>query len=192
MLGDYEALERYYEVKLLDMVSTLNTNYIVWEEVYKHKLAIKPETIIHAWLPKWKDVFRNATSEGHRCILSACWYLNRISYGEDWKKFYQCDPRSAFDASTPWEQRQLVLGGTICMWGEYVDNTNVLHRSWPRASAPAERLWSPSYIKDPNFMQPRIDAHRCRMTSRGYPAEPSNMRGFCLREWQWPEESNDS
>jgi len=182
--GNYEALEDYYETRLLKLVNSLNKNYIVWEEIYNHHLDITPETIIHAWLPNWKKVFQNATSEGYRCILSACWYLNRISYGEDWKKFYKCDPRS-FNVTAPYSQQQLVLGGTICMWGEYVDNTNVLHRTWPRASAPAERLWAPEYLTDVKFMEPRIEAHRCRMVYRGYPAEPTLSRGHCHVEYTW-------
>jgi len=38
------------------------------------------------------------TAAGHPVILSACWYLNLINYGPDWKdgsgKYYQCDPRA--------------------------------------------------------------------------------------------------
>lgn len=32
------------------------------------------------------------TQKGYRGITSACWYLNEITYGEDWHKYYQCDP----------------------------------------------------------------------------------------------------
>ena len=31
MTGDYEGLENYYEQRLIKIVNTLNTNYIVWE-----------------------------------------------------------------------------------------------------------------------------------------------------------------
>lgn len=32
------------------------------------------------------------TNAGFRALLSAPWYLNRISYGPDWKEFYMVDP----------------------------------------------------------------------------------------------------
>ena len=116
-------------------------------------------------------------------VMPVCRYINRISYGEDWKGFYQCDPRS-FNQTATQEQLNLVLGGTMCMWGEWVDNSNILSRTFPRGAAPAERLWSAKEINNVNFMRPRLNDHRCRMAARGYPAEPSMKKGYCKHEYK--------
>lgn len=121
---------------------------------------------------------------GHKIILSACWYLNYISYpypGMDWEKYYLCDPRN-FNGSE--DEKKLVIGGEACMWGEFVDATNLLSRLWPRASAVAERLWSKaSETHNVDNARHRLDQHRCRMLRRGIPAAPI-LNGYC-GDYEW-------
>lgn len=70
---------------------------------------------------------QDITRAGFRALLSAPWYLNRVKYGPDWKDMYKVEPL-AFHG-TP-EQKALVIGGEACMWGEYVDSTNLVPRLW--------------------------------------------------------------
>ena len=59
------------------------------------------------------------------------------------------------------------------MWGEWVDRTNLIARSWPRGSAVAEKLWSSAAATaDYNPAKARLEEHRCRLLGRGYDAEP--------------------
>jgi hexosaminidase len=75
---------------------------------------------------------KKVTEKNFQTILASPWYLNVIYYGVDWDRAYKNDPQD-FDGTE--EQKQLVIGGSAAMWGEYVDGTNILSRTWPRASA---------------------------------------------------------
>lgn len=61
-------------------------------------LQAKPDTIVEVWRGNstvpWQHYMTRIASEGYKTILSSCWYLNYISYGQDWKKYYQCEPQN--------------------------------------------------------------------------------------------------
>uniref|UniRef100_H2YUW1 beta-N-acetylhexosaminidase n=1 Tax=Ciona savignyi TaxID=51511 RepID=H2YUW1_CIOSA len=120
------------------------------------------------------------TSLGYRVILASPWYLDHLTVGEDWKKYYMYEPAN-FNGTA--EQKALLIGGEACLWGEYVDATNVTPRLWPRASAVAERLWSQETVNDVDAATPRLHQHRCRMVQRGIPAEPLHP-SYCALDWR--------
>ncbi|TNN28235.1 Beta-hexosaminidase subunit beta [Liparis tanakae] len=126
-------------------------------------ILLKPDTVVQVWkgsAPQYQSELASVTRSGFRALLSTPWYLNRISYGQDWQGRYRADPQ---DFKGTDEQKKLVIGGEACLWGEYVDATNLTPRLWPRASAVAERLWSAANVTDINDAYNRLSAHRCRM-----------------------------
>lgn len=91
------------------------------------------------------------------------------------------------------------------MWGEFVDAVSVIPRTWPRASAVAERLWSNAAVNSPRAAATRLEEHRycirflnrlnfplikksllflrCRLVRRGFNVDPLNGVSYCDVEW---------
>ncbi|VFV36195.1 beta-n-acetylhexosaminidase beta subunit [Lynx pardinus] len=178
---DFRRLESFYLQKLLGIVSTVKKGSIVWQEVFDDHVKLLPGTIVQVWKNQvYSEELREVTAAGFPVILSAPWYLDWISYGQDWRNYYKVDPLH-FDGSQ--EQKKLVIGGEACLWGEFVDATNLTPRLWPRASAVGERLWSPEDITSVGNAYNRLTVHRCRMVRRGISAEPL-FTGYCDYEYK--------
>ncbi|CAB1318818.1 unnamed protein product, partial [Coregonus sp. 'balchen'] len=164
---------------LLDIVTTTNKGYMIWQEVFDN--GVKSDTVVHVWMGnKVEEELQKVTEAGFTTILSAPWYLDYISYGQDWQKYYRAEPLGFKGTDT---QKKLVIGGEACLWGEYVDATNLTPRLWPRASAVGERLWSDRDVRNLNDAYSRLAKHRCRMVQRGIPAEPL-FTGYCAHEYK--------
>ena len=104
-----------------------------------------------------------------------------MKYGSDWVKFYKVDPLDFGGNST---QIEYVLGGEVCLWGEFVNSINAIPRLWPRASATSEVLWSLTK-DDLDSAASRLQEHECRMMARGYPVQPVVGAGFCPVHWNF-------
>lgn len=185
-LTDYSLLESAYISEIMKIVKALspNTTYLVWQEVFDHGgKSINQDAIISVWMGGDKESLNElekVTGNGYRAVLSSCWYLDYISTGRDWPKYYLCDPHN-FNGTLA--QKRLVIGGGAALWGEYVDSTNLTPRLWPRASAVAERLWSAHSVNDTEEASHRLEEHRCRLVQRGYNVQPPNGPSYCHIDW---------
>lgn len=197
-LTDIKQVEEYYIRRLLDIVGRLQKplKNIIWQEPVDNNVAVNnKDTVVEIWKDKsnnapgqfetWHGYALATAVKNYTMILSAPWYLNFISYGQDWKNYYQVEPTNFTDNAT---LQQLMKGGEACAWSEYLDSSNILSVLWPRASAVAERLWSAKNVTDVNTAQYRLDQQRCRMIRRGIPAKPI-LNGYCGDyEWDFPVE----
>ncbi|XP_076359250.1 beta-hexosaminidase subunit beta-like isoform X2 [Tachypleus tridentatus] len=186
-------VEQYYVDRTLANVNSMGYKYMIWQDPIDNGVKAAEDTIVEVWKDKyldskldyWYNYIKNIAAKNYTMVLSAPWYLNYISYGQDWKKYYEADPRG-FDGTEA--QKDLVIGGEACMWGEYVDGANLIPRLWPRASAVGERLWSREDVRDVESAKFRLDEQRCRMLRRGIPTQPI-LNGYCGDyEWEMNEE----
>jgi len=178
-----EQVENYFEAKLLTIVDEVNKSAIVWQDVFDNGVSLYPETIVDVWRwvgPDWQTEVANVTAAGFRTIVAAPWYLNYISYGLDWPTYYLSDPQNFTGTQA---QKDLIIGGEGCMWAEWVDGTNVIDRTFPRAGAVGERLWSASTVVDVTNAGLRMELLRCRLLGRGIRAEPAVGPSFCPIEF---------
>jgi len=176
-ITSFEQLEELYVQKLIDKVTSLKKNSIVWQEVYTNGVKLPSGTVVHVWTGDQRQLLSKITNEKLPALLSACWYLDHLSTGGDWVNFYKCDP---LDFPGTSDQKKMVFGGEACMWAEVVDDANVLQRIFPRACATAERLWSPSTVNNVDQAMERLEEHYCRLRARNIPAQPPNGPGMCL------------
>lgn len=182
--SDFTKLEAFYMENIMNITTALNRTAIVWQDVFDYHEKIPQDAVLHIWkgVPaEYHSELARITAAGMRVILAAPWYINHISYGQDWRNSYTVKP---LDFPGTVEQKKLVIGGEVCMWGEYVDATNLAPRLWPRACAAAERLWSDeaqTLSVDKAF--PRLQDFRCKLLRRGIQAEPLYV-GHCKHEYQ--------
>eukprot|EP00298_Acanthocystis_sp_HF-20_P010815 c19063_g1_i1.p1 GENE.c19063_g1_i1~~c19063_g1_i1.p1 ORF type:complete len:682 (+),score=274.47 c19063_g1_i1:51-2096(+) len=177
---------------------------IAWDDILAHNVS--QDTVIQFWQPDINHL-KTAVQRGHRVILSDAsqlyldcgtgdWLAGRVSWCEPyktWESIYNYEP-TGISVLTP-DVQHLVLGGEAAMWSEQSDATMLDSRLWPRASALAERFWSPQPIlNNANritqdqmfFAYKRMIVHRERLVARGVAAMvvqlewcKSTIKGFC-------------
>uniref|UniRef100_A0AAY4DCA8 Beta-hexosaminidase n=1 Tax=Denticeps clupeoides TaxID=299321 RepID=A0AAY4DCA8_9TELE len=180
--SDFTKLESFYMQNIVNISTMLNRSSVVWQDVFDYHEINRPRYVVEVW--KWGCYLcevRRVTKAGLKVILASPWYLDLPGPTHDWARYYNVRPL-AFKGTE--EQKKLVIGGEVCMWGEYVDATNLSPRLWPRACAAAERLWSDE-VQTSSVDQafPRLTDFRCRLLRRGIQAEPLYV-GHCKNEYQ--------
>ena len=56
---------------------------------------LRADAVVNVWMGnKLQEEMFNVTAAGFTTVLSAPWYLDYISYGQDWQRYYKEEPLS--------------------------------------------------------------------------------------------------
>jgi len=180
---NWGRLEQYFIERVINesqVETEFKKTFIIWQEIIDDNATLPRSTIVQIWKDNYAAELSHVSKFGYPIILSSPWYLNYISYGLEWEKYYTVEP---LDFEGTEEQKKLVIGGEAAMWSEYVDAVNMVPRTWPRLSVVAERLWSDRSVNNTREAVLRLEEHRCRLLRRGYNVNPVNGPNFCPKEW---------
>ena len=149
-LKNNSDLQAYFNTRLQKIVAKHGKTMEGWDEILRPDLP--KNIVIQSW--RGQQSLADAARQGYRGLLSSGYYLDLMQPA--WQH-YAVDPFADGAASLSDAEKQKILGGEACMWGEYVSPENIDSRIWPRAAAIAERLWSPQNVTDVNSMYARLE-----------------------------------
>jgi len=177
-ISSLSDLESYFERRVLKIAMDLGAEVNIWQDPYNNGVRPQKSTIIEVWRGADYNTLKSVLKDGYRAVMAGFWYLDHLS--DEWTDYYTRDISSN---DIPPDQLKLIAGGSACMWAEWVDGNNIIPRIFPRATAVAEVLWSPSdYPKLPDLNSFRLHQWRCRMNRRGLAAQPCGVQfqdGYC-------------
>ncbi len=143
-----EELQQYFNKRIYKILSKYHKKIVGWDEIYQK--GLNKEFVIQSW--RGKKFLIDSAKNGYYTILSNGYY---IDLSQPTYFHYNNDPIPEF-SNLKENEKKHILGGEATMWAEIVSEENIDSRIWPRTVAIAERFWSPSYIKDVNFMYKRL------------------------------------
>jgi len=148
-MKDNHDLQAYFNQRVQKILHKYGKTMIGWDETFHSDLP--KSVVVQSW--RGPDYLAESARSGHKGILAHGYYLDLCFPAE---KHYKVDPLSGSVPSLTSAQKELILGGEACMWAELVNEETVDSRIWPRLAAIAERLWSPSGLKDIEDMYRRL------------------------------------
>jgi len=151
-----QDLQAYFNQHLEKILSKHHKIMVGWDEVLRPDLP--KNIVVQSW--RGQQSLATAAQQGYTGILSFGYYLDLM-----WPaaRHYAVDPMSGAASTLSPEEKNRILGGEACMWGEWISPENLDSRVWPRTAAIAERLWSPQETEDANSMYTRLDGLSWRL-----------------------------
>jgi hexosaminidase len=143
-------LQAYFNEHLLKILTKHGKTMAGWDEILRPDLP--KSIVVQSW--RGPESLASSAKVGYRSILSSGYYLDLMSPAS---AHYVVEPFAGGAANLSDAEKQRVLGGEACMWGEYVAGENIDGRIWPRTAAIAERFWSPQNVTNVDSMYQRLD-----------------------------------
>jgi hexosaminidase len=144
-----DELQKYFNQNVLKIITKNKKKMMGWDEIFQPGLP--KDIMIQSW--RGLDYMTNSAKKGYQTILSSGYYIDLSRSAEE---HYLNDPLPD-TVNLDESQKKLILGGEATMWAELTTDEIVDSRIWPRTAAIAERLWSPSSVKDVDDMFDRLD-----------------------------------
>ncbi|MDI1248406.1 MAG: family 20 glycosylhydrolase [Lacunisphaera sp.] len=167
-LADHPALQAWLNRRVQRLLVGHGKQMVGWDEVLHPDLP--RDTVIQSW--RGADSLAEAARRGFRGMLSSGYYLDHC-HPAAWH--YGKDPLPADDVLTE-EERARVLGGEAAVWTEWISEEMFDGRTWPRAAAVAERLWSPRAVTDTADLERRLAVLSERLAEHGLQHEQNEGR----------------
>ncbi len=147
-LADNNALQAYFNRRLLAIVTKHGKKMVGWDEILQP--GMPTDIVIQSW--RGTKSLVEAARQGYQGLLSNGYYIDLCQPAEF---HYLNDP---LPAGVPLDEREkaLVLGGEATQWAELVTFETIDSRIWPRTAAIAERLWSPVSVRNVDDMYRRL------------------------------------
>jgi hexosaminidase len=158
-LKDNDALQAYFNTRILKIVGRLHKHMMGWDEVLTPGLP--KDVVVQSW--RGQASLIKSAKLGYEGVLSAPYYLDGMRPAS---VHYLVDPLPSSSDITP-DQRKFILGGEVCMWSEHLYARTIDSRIWPRTAAIAERFWSPENVRDINDMYRRLEPMSIELESLG-------------------------
>lgn len=158
-LKDNDALQAYFNTRVLKIIARLHKHVIGWDEVLTPGLP--KDVVVQSW--RGEASLFNGARQGYEGLLSAPYYLDGMKPAG---VHYLADPLPSSSGLTA-EEGKLILGGEVCMWGEHLYPRTIDSRIWPRTAAIAERFWSREDIRDVDDMYRRLTPVSIELESLG-------------------------
>lgn len=146
-IKDNHELQAYFNRRLNEILKKYNKRMMGWDEILHP--GISSDIMIQSW--RGTKSLKEAAKKGYLGILSNGYYIDLIQSAE----FHYLNDPKPDSLNLTEEEGKLILGGEATSWAELVTYETIDSRIWPRTAVIAERLWSPAFIRDVDFMYER-------------------------------------